>query len=60
MEKLLFTGASGFLGYNIRSILKDTYDVYTIGLNDENDFKCNLAEEVPLLNTLRSGPSCGR
>ena len=51
MEKLLFTGASGFLGYNIRSILKDTYDVYTIGLTDENDFKCNLAEEVPLLNT---------
>ena len=51
MEKLLFTGASGFLGYNIRSILKDTYDVYTIGRTDEDDFKCNLAEEVPLLNT---------
>ena len=28
---MLFTGASGFLGYNIRPILEKTYDVHTIG-----------------------------
>lgn len=49
MEKLLFTGASGFLGYNIKSILDSFYDVTTIGLTDEDDIRINLAKEVPLL-----------
>lgn len=51
MEKLLFTGASGFLGYNIRPILEKNYDVHTIGLTDDDDIKINIAKEVPPINT---------
>ena len=51
MEKLLFTGASGFLGYNIRPILEQSYDVHTIGLTDDDDIKINMAKEVPPINT---------
>lgn len=51
MRKLLFTGASGFLGYNIRPILEKTYDVHTIGLTDDDDIKINMAKEVPPINT---------
>ena len=51
MKKLLFTGASGFLGYNIRPILEKSYDVHTIGLTDDDDIKFNLAKEVPPINT---------
>ena len=47
MKKLLFTGASGFLGYNIRPILEKSYDVDTVGLTDEDDFKVNMAVEAP-------------
>ena len=51
MKKLLFTGASGFLGYNIRPLLEKSYDVHTIGLTDDDDIKFNLAKEVPPINT---------
>ena len=51
MKKLLFTGASGFLGYNIRPILEKSYDVHTIGLTDNDDIKINMAKEVPPINT---------
>lgn len=51
MKKLLFTGASGFLGYNIRPILEKLYDVHTIGLTDDDDIKINMAKEVPSINT---------
>ena len=51
MKKLLFTGASGFLGYNIRPILEQSYDVHTIGLTDDDDIKINMAKEVPPINT---------
>lgn len=51
MKKLLFTGASGFLGYNIRPILEKTYDVHTIGLTDGDDIKINMAKAVPPINT---------
>ena len=47
MKKLLFTGASGFLGNNIRPLLEKSYDVHTIGLTDEDDFKINMAREIP-------------
>jgi nucleoside-diphosphate-sugar epimerase len=47
MKKLLFTGASGFLGNNIKPILQQNYDVQTIGLTDDDDFKVNMAVEVP-------------
>ena len=51
MKKLLFTGASGFLGYNIRPILEKSYDIHTIGLTDDDDIKINMAKEVPPINT---------
>ncbi len=51
MKKLLFTGASGFLGNNIRPLLEKQYDVHTIGLTDDDDIKFNLAKEVPPINT---------
>lgn len=51
MKKLLFTGASGFLGYNIRPILEKSYDVHTIGLTDDDDIKINMAKEVPPINS---------
>ena len=51
MKKLLFTGASGFLGYNIRPLLEKAYDVHTIGLTDADDIKFNLAKEIPPINT---------
>lgn len=50
MEKLLFTGASGFLGYNIRPLLEKQYEVRTIGLTDDDDIKINMAKEVPPVN----------
>ena len=52
MQKLLFTGASGFLGYNILPILHKEYEtVHTMGLGQEDDIKINLAKEVPAINT---------
>lgn len=52
MSKLLFTGGSGFLGYNIRPLLEKQYDVvHTIGIGDTDDIKYNLAKEVPPINT---------
>lgn len=47
MTKLLFTGASGFLGYNIRPILSKEYEVHTIGLTDDDDIKYNISEGIP-------------
>lgn len=52
MQKLLFTGASGFLGYNILPVLHKEYAVvHTMGLGQGDDLKINLAIEVPLINT---------
>lgn len=52
MNKLLFTGASGFLGYNILPILHKEYEtVHTMGLGQEDDIKINLAKDVPPINT---------
>lgn len=51
MKKLLFTGASGFLGNNILSLLKEQYDVDTVGLTDMDDIKINMAKDVPNLTT---------
>ena len=44
---LLFTGASGFLGNNLKPILSQTYSIKTLGLTDEDDIKINLAQAVP-------------
>lgn len=45
--KLLFTGASGFLGKNIIPLLNAEYSVRTMGLSGKDDFKVNLATTVP-------------
>lgn len=47
--KLLFTGASGFLGNNVRPFLDKEYDVTTVGLLSEDDYTVNIAKEVPEL-----------
>lgn len=52
MANLLFTGASGFLGYNTLPILIKQYEtVHTMGLTDADDIKVNLAKEVPPIKT---------
>lgn len=50
MKKLLFTGASGFLGRHIRPILAKSYRVTTLGLSRNNSIQADLAQEIPLLN----------
>lgn len=49
--KLLFTGASGFLGINVYPKLSLKYTVKTLGLTRNDYYKVNLANEVPLLDT---------
>lgn len=44
---LLFTGASGFLGQNIKPLLKLAYDVDTCGLDELNTVQCNIAKNTP-------------
>ena len=50
MEKLLFTGGTGFLGKNVMPLLKTQYDVTTCGITPDDMIKVNLAKEVPALN----------
>ena len=50
MENLLFTGGSGFLGYNIRPILDRHYNVSTCGISSTDTIKANLAKEIPQLD----------
>ena len=47
--KLLFTGASGFLGNNVRLLLERMYDVTTVGLLPQDDYTVNMAREIPEL-----------
>lgn len=47
MEKLLFTGGTGFLGRNAKPILDNIYQVTTIGISDADMVKANLANGVP-------------
>ncbi len=47
MNKLLFTGASGFLGHNVKPLLNSIYEVKTLGFSDNDDIKVNLATTVP-------------
>lgn len=47
MEKLLFTGGTGFLGKNVRPILDKIYDVVTCGITPDDIIKSNLAKEIP-------------
>ena len=50
MEKLLFTGGTGFLGKNVCPILNKIYEVTTCGITADDMLKANLAREVPVLN----------
>lgn len=47
--RLLFTGASGFLGSNIKTILTQWYDVTTVGLTLEDNYQIDIAKQVPEL-----------
>lgn len=49
MEKLLFTGGTGFLGNNVMPILVQKYEVTTCGITPDDMIKANLAKEVPEL-----------
>lgn len=49
MEKLLFTGGTGFLGNNIRPILSKNYEVTTVGITPQDMIHSNLAKDVPEL-----------
>ncbi len=50
MEKLLFTGGTGFLGKNVMPILTQKYEVTTCGITPDDMIKANLAKEVPELS----------
>ncbi len=49
MEKLLFTGGTGFLGKNVMPILSQQYEVTTCGITPDDMLKANLAKKVPEL-----------
>lgn len=49
MEKLLFTGGTGFLGANVKPLLDKQYEVTTIGITDRDDIKANFVTNVPEL-----------
>lgn len=49
MEKLLYTGGTGFLGANTKPILDKLYEVTTVGITDRDEIKANFAKEVPVL-----------
>ena len=49
MEKLLFTGGTGFLGRNIKPILDKNYEVTTIGIMDADKLKANFVTDIPML-----------
>lgn len=50
MNKLLFTGASGFLGENIKALLQKNYTVTTLGITTQDDIEVNIANTVPELD----------
>lgn len=49
-QKLLLTGASGFLGNNILPLLKGVYEVKTMGLSDMDNYSVNIAASIPQLD----------
>lgn len=50
MQKLLFTGGTGFLGKNVRPLLDKIYEVTTCGITPEDVIKVNLAKDIPALD----------
>ena len=49
MDKLLFTGGTGFLGKNVMPLLQKDYEVTTCGITSEDMIQGNLAKMVPEL-----------
>lgn len=49
MDKLLFTGGTGFLGKNVMPLLTEKYEVTTCGITPEDMINANLAKSVPEL-----------
>lgn len=49
MEKLLFTGGTGFLGKNAMPVLKEEYEITTCGLTKNDMIKANFVTDVPEL-----------
>lgn len=49
MDKLLFTGGTGFLGKNVIPLLIRDYEVTTCGITSEDMIQANLARMVPEL-----------
>lgn len=47
MEKILFTGGTGFLGKNTRPILDKMYEVTTCGITSNDMIKANFVTDVP-------------
>ncbi|MBV4191038.1 NAD-dependent epimerase/dehydratase family protein [Bacteroides hominis] len=43
----LFTGASGFLGSHILSLLERKYVISTVGLTPKDDYKVDIARNIP-------------
>jgi len=50
MEKILFTGANGFLGSNILPLLKSKYYIDTLGIGNQATYNINLAQAIPNFN----------
>ncbi len=49
MEKLLFTGGTGFLGSIVKPLLDKKYEVTTIGITDRDEIRANFVSDVPTL-----------
>ncbi len=49
MNRLLFTGGTGFLGKNVMPLLQKEYEVTTCGITPEDMIQANLAKVVPEL-----------
>lgn len=50
MEKLLFTGGTGYLGRNVMPLLRERYEVTTCGITPDDMIYANLAKDVPELD----------
>lgn len=47
LMSFLFTGASGFLGSHILSLLERKYVISTVGLTPKDDYKVDIARNIP-------------
>ncbi|MGJ7029777.1 NAD-dependent epimerase/dehydratase family protein [Niabella hirudinis] len=49
-ESLLFTGATGFLGNNIKALLEKSYTITTMGSSAMNHYQVDIAKQIPNLD----------